>query len=364
MASVLLLLLAIVQQHASLQYIGHSCFVITSPGGERLLIDPYADGEWPGLSFPPIHSDIVLVTHGHWDHSAWRQVRGHPKLIDKPEKVDGKQFVIHGFAGRHAELAGGSTAYSNIIYVVETGGLRFCNLGDNGPVTDELRLAIGPVDVLMIPVDKENRVLTYDQAKAWVDALTPRIVIPMHYRVPGRTLPGVTHLGTVDEWVSRQPRFERRQTDTIDLDPATLPPRGDRLVVVLTLPGETPPGPDAAKAGRAEAIAARKKGELAAAGGDLVTALAEFTRAVDLDPSDMEIVEKVGYLQLASGRPDRALEYFTRSGAWLGMGMALDLLGRRQEAIEAYRKVIELGVNDDHQIDRAKVYLENPYESM
>ena len=65
------------------------------------------------------------------------------QVIDKPGIADGKDFVIRGIAGRHAELAGGSTGYGNIIFVVETGGLRFCHLGDNGPVTEELRLAIG-----------------------------------------------------------------------------------------------------------------------------------------------------------------------------------------------------------------------------
>lgn len=357
----LLLLLALAQQHAALQYLGHSCFVITTPAGTRLVIDPYADGEWPGLSFPPTHADKVLVTHGHWDHSAWRAVRGNPKLVDEPVTVKGKDFVIRGIAGRHAELAGGSTGYGNTIFVVETGGLRLCHLGDNGPVTEQLRQAIGPVDVLMIPVDKENRVLTYDQAAAWIDALTPRLVIPMHYRVPGRTLPSVTHLGTVDEWVSGQRRFERRPGDTIALDPATLPRPEDRLVVVLTLPGEAPPAPGAEKAGRAEAIAARKRGEIAAAGGDLATALKEFTLAADLDPDDVETMEKIGFLQLGSGRPDRALEYFRKAQAWLGMGMALDLLGRREEAIGAYRKVVELGVNDDGQVDRARLYLDHPY---
>jgi hypothetical protein len=43
------------------------------------------------------------------------------------------------------------------------------------------------------------------------------------------------------------------------------------------------------------------------------------------------------------------------------MGMALDLLGRREDAKAAYRRVIELGVNDDHEVDRARLYLETPY---
>lgn len=361
LATVLLLLPALAQQRAALQYLGHSCFVITTPAGTRLLIDPYEDGEWPGLSFPTTHADKVLVTNGSWDHAAWRGVRGKPKVIDTPVTIEDKDFVIRGFAGRHADLAGDLTHHDNTIFVVETGGVRFCHLGDNGPVTDDLRQRIGAVDVLMIPVDKENRVLTYDQAREWIEALTPRLVIPMHYRVPGRTLPSITHLGTVDEWVSGQPRFERHNTDTIEFDPATLPPRDNRLVVVLTLSGETKPEPGSEKTGLAEAIAAKKRGEIAAAGGDLITALKELTHATDLDPDDRETLEKIGFLHLVSGRPDRALDYFKRAQAWLGAGMALDLLGRRDEAIAAYRKVVEAGLNDDHQVDRAKGYLENPY---
>ena len=57
--------------HATLQYVGHSCFVITT-SGSRLVIDPYASGEWPGLTLPYLHADRVLVTNPHWDHNAWR----------------------------------------------------------------------------------------------------------------------------------------------------------------------------------------------------------------------------------------------------------------------------------------------------
>ena len=355
----LLLILAIASQLASVQYLGHSCFVITTPAGTRLLIDPFADGEWPGLSFPTTHADRVLVTHGHWDHATWRPVRGDPKLTDKPGVTEGKDYVIRGFPGRHAGLAG--KGQDNIVFVIETAGLRICHLGDNGPVTDELRQAIGQVDILMIPIDKEHRVLDDDQAHAWIEALAPRVVIPMHYRVPGRTLPSVTNLGTVDEWVSQQTRFKRLPGDRIELSPDSLPDRQRWVTVVLTLPGQSAPAPGTERVGLAEAIAARKRGEIAAASGDLVTALNEFTRAADLDPDDQPTLEKIGYLHLGAARPDRALEYFSRAGTWLGMGMALDLLGRREDAKAAYRRVIELGVNEDHEIDRARLYLETPY---
>lgn len=359
--------------HPSLQYLGHSCFVITTPSGERLLIDPFASGEWPGLTLPYVHADRVLVTHPHWDHNAWREVRGGPKVIEEPGRVEGKDFVITGIAGRHAETGGASINWRNTIYLVETGGVRLCHLGDNGPVTPELKTLIGAVDVLMLPVDGEKRVLTYDQADGWIDALSPRLVLPMHYRLPGLALDQITGIGTIDEWLSLQPQAIRLARDTIVLDPLTLPPPGARQVEVLTLPGQRPPDPNAPAPGKATAIEARHKAELAAAAGDNVTALAQFERAASLDPSDAAALEKIGYLQLGAARPDRALEFFQKavaacaadpksgSLAWLGMGMALDLLGRREEATTAYRKVVDLGVNDQHQVDEARGYLESPY---
>lgn len=363
----------------SLKYLGHACFLITAPGGTRLLIDPYASGEWPGLVLPPATAEHVLVTHSHWDHAAWRAVRGDPKLMDGPGTLQGDDFAVQGIAGRHADTGGKGIGHRNTIFVVETGGLRFCHLGDNGPLGEGGGPAaeIGAVDVLMIPIDSEKRVLTYEQAKAWITALSPRIVVPMHYRVPGVSLEQVAALGTLQEWLSGQEGFVRLASDTLTFgagrETPDLPPKGARAVRVLTLVGERAVDPVAPVAGRAEAAEAKRSAEVAVAEGDLATALAEFTRAAALDPADAEVMQKIGFLHLGGARPDRALEFLERAAqlagtdsrraslSWLGAGMALDLMARRPEAIAAYEKVIALGVNDEHQVDQARRYRESPY---
>ena len=54
-----------------LEYIAHAAFVIVSPGGTRIAVDPFNSNIWLGYSFPAGNeADAVLVTHPHYDHDA------------------------------------------------------------------------------------------------------------------------------------------------------------------------------------------------------------------------------------------------------------------------------------------------------
>jgi L-ascorbate metabolism protein UlaG (beta-lactamase superfamily) len=366
----------------TLRAIGHSCFLLTTPAGTRVVIDPYRSEEWPGLKLPALEADLVLVTHPHWDHDASSAVRGSPRVLAGPGSHEFKDVRVRGLAGRHAVTGGEAIRFANTVYVIETGGVRLCHPGDNGPLADTpgLAEAIGPVDVLLLAIDAERRVLDYEAAAAWIHALSPRLVIPMHHRVPGVTFEQVTGLGTVDEWLSGQPGFSRLPGDTLALGPdpehpESWPEPGARAVRVLTLPGERARSGVPARAGRAEAIEAKRRAEIAVAGGDTATALDQFQKAASIDPSDAETLQKIGFLHMAARRADLAADFLTRAAraagmtdtrvaatSWLGAGMALDLLGRREEARAAYQAVLDLGVNDENQADQARSYLSHPYQ--
>ncbi|HYB96357.1 MAG TPA: metal-dependent hydrolase [Vicinamibacterales bacterium] len=56
-------------QNLSITWLGHSAFRLRTPGGKEILFDPWYAGN---PSFPaqarPKHADLILISHGHFDH--------------------------------------------------------------------------------------------------------------------------------------------------------------------------------------------------------------------------------------------------------------------------------------------------------
>ena len=54
-----------------LTWLGHSAFRVDTPGGKRVYVDPFLTGNprTPDSERTPERCDLVLVTHGHGDHS-------------------------------------------------------------------------------------------------------------------------------------------------------------------------------------------------------------------------------------------------------------------------------------------------------
>ena len=54
----------------TLTWLGHSAFRVDPPGGKRIYVDPFLNGnpKCPAAEQSPERADIVAVTHGHSDH--------------------------------------------------------------------------------------------------------------------------------------------------------------------------------------------------------------------------------------------------------------------------------------------------------
>jgi L-ascorbate metabolism protein UlaG (beta-lactamase superfamily) len=55
----------------AIQWLGHATFVITTPGGKRIVTDPWLEGNpmCPPNMKKIDRADVVLLSHGHFDHT-------------------------------------------------------------------------------------------------------------------------------------------------------------------------------------------------------------------------------------------------------------------------------------------------------
>ena len=134
---------------------------------------------------PRGNADIVVVSHGHYDHNNIKAISGAPFIIDGPGEYEIKGVSIKGLVGFHDQKQGEERGLDTI-YLIELDDLRICHLGDLGQprLTDEQIEEIGEVDILLIPV---GGVYTIDarQAVEIAEQLEPSLIIPMHYKIPG-----------------------------------------------------------------------------------------------------------------------------------------------------------------------------------
>jgi len=166
---------------------GQSCFRLTikANGAEKitLFIDPF--GKEIGLTPPRASADIVIVSHDHFDHNNIQTLGGNPFIIDGPGEYDVKKVYIKGIYSFHDDKKGEERGI-NTISVIEAEDLKVCHLGDLGQkeLSDNQLEKIGEVDVLMIPVGG-NFTIDGSEAVKIINQIEPRVVIPMHYKIPG-----------------------------------------------------------------------------------------------------------------------------------------------------------------------------------
>ena len=216
-----------------LQWLGHSSFRLEESTGTSVVTDPYHS--YIGIEMPEVTADVVTVSHKHDDHSYVGAVKGNPMIIDTVGYFDVKDSIgILGIETNHDEVDGEKRG-KNIIYKYRIDGIDVCHMGDIGEeCTPELAEAIGPVNILLIPVGGEYTI-DADIAKDYVDKLMPDMVIPMHYRTRGVDL----DIDKVDAFLRHfeDEMIEEIEDDTIEITRSQFDDEYTR-VVVFTLPEE------------------------------------------------------------------------------------------------------------------------------
>lgn len=165
----------------TITWYGHSCFKILSAGGQLTIItDPF--DKKIGLNPPRGIADIITISHNHDGHNNVTALSGEPFVIDGPGEYGMKGADIIGIPSFHDN----QEKETNTIYVINVDNIKVCHLGDLGQerLTDKQIELIGSIDVLIIPVGGKVTIGA-GQAVKVIEQIEPRLVIPMHYKLPG-----------------------------------------------------------------------------------------------------------------------------------------------------------------------------------
>lgn len=208
-----------------IKWLGHSCFLITSKAGTKILTDPFDDSV--GYEVPSEEADIVTTSHEHYDHNYIKAVKGEFKHIKNSGTFNVMDIKITGIDTYHDDVQGVKRG-NNIVYTFDVDGLRICHLGDLGHILSRRQLnELGSIDVLLIPVGG-TYTIDYKQAADLVKLINPRVVIPMHFRtLAAKEFP----VDSVDKFLNSMGGGSYAYAQEIELAPEDPQPNG-RVIVL------------------------------------------------------------------------------------------------------------------------------------
>lgn len=185
-----------------IERLAHDCFKIKARD-KVIYFDPYAISTHEG-------ADLIMISHEHYDHCSVPDLRKIVKadtVIVAAEECKAKLNDMKGKVGEIVYInPGGKVAIGEFTieavpsynvnkfkspgqpfhpqqdkkcgFVFSIGGVRIYHAGDTDliPEMSELR----NIDIAMLPVSG-TYVMTADEAASAVDAIKPKIAIPMHY---------------------------------------------------------------------------------------------------------------------------------------------------------------------------------------
>lgn len=189
-----------------------------------LLIDPFS--KEIGLRSPRLKDSLILLTHHHYDHANLEGKNEAATVIDGPGEYEISGIYVRGVQSFH-DATGGTQRGLNTIYIVKMEEISLCHLGDLGQekLEDRQLEDIGNVDVLMIPVGGKYTI-GYKEAAAIVGQIEPKIIVPMHYKVPGLKI----DIEPVDKFL-KEIGLTPERVDKLRITPKTLPVEEMQMVL-------------------------------------------------------------------------------------------------------------------------------------
>ncbi|MBT3350521.1 MAG: MBL fold metallo-hydrolase [Nitrospinaceae bacterium] len=214
----------------SIKWFGHAFFRIFSPGGTRILTDPFSFER--GYTIPATNPHAVTIGKESTNHSGLEIVGGKPIVIRGLTgggldwaKVNRKVGDVRVMSVPIVQGGGGDFDYGpgkGASFLFETAGLCIAHLGDlAAPMNPSQLRRLGKVHVALV-VLSDRVSMGPTEAADFIGRLSPNIAIPMHYYDDPETL-GV--------FLKHFRRVRRLKTDRLSVSRRTLP-RPTEIIVL------------------------------------------------------------------------------------------------------------------------------------
>ena len=232
-----------------IDYFGSSAFKITSPSGVTLMIDPWRNHpsrkwDWYFDDFPLTEVDIGISSHAHFDHDALHLLDAHVLLDRLIGTYTFGDIKITGIADKHATDSSAAVydfkriikefdniditppdnprSWDHCLLLIETGGLKILAWGDNrhNP-PEEVWGAVNNVDIVLLPIDDSQHVISFPHAEEIIQRLSPSVIIPHHYYIFDVTVRQST-LQPAEKWLETQKNIVRLMAESTTYHPKDL----------------------------------------------------------------------------------------------------------------------------------------------
>lgn len=196
-------------------WLGHACFRLRS---DDLVVvtDPFPSSL--GLRPENRQATVVTISNSHPNHNNRPEVGGTPRVFDAPGEYEYAGVAARGVMTTLKE--GQPQQERNVAYSIVMDNVNVCHLGDIvSPLTTRQVEELQPVDVLLAPAGG-GCTLDLERVLQLMQDLDPRIVIPMHYQIPGTTEP----LGNLDAFLQLMGVSEVQPRRSLTVTTGNLPP--------------------------------------------------------------------------------------------------------------------------------------------
>ncbi len=210
---------------------GHAAFLIET-GGLRIILDPYRSPDSGGYLPIDEPADLVVVSHENDRyHSHLGQIVPPFQLIRALELPEGGQVAcdIRIEAVPVFETPERKPEDEVTVVHFRTEGLHLVFLGDLGHQLTEAELApLRGAEIVLVPAGGPPTI-DFPLIPQLIDAIAPRLVLPMHYKTPKINL----NIQPVERFLEVLPQdtIIRIGSSTFEVTPGTLPER--RTIIVL-----------------------------------------------------------------------------------------------------------------------------------